>query len=192
MTNREAAGGAGRASWVTWLLLFLLVVMAFAMAFLYIATEIHVDRVKAQAAADRARLEATARAERDILNAGAAVAKTAQATEMLKLSALPLSWATRTALQDKDYRQIGVYLQELVAVGSVRRAAVILADGNIKVSSDKKLEGRSAAETFPSARLTEDTPTVNIGSDKSIEAVVPIMGLNTRLGTLIIDYESPR
>ena len=190
--QEQSVGTAGRASWTTWLLVFLLIVLAFAAAFLYISTEIHVDRVKAQAAANRARLESEAKAERATLAARAAAATTAQAGDLLKVSALPLSWAIRPALQERDYRQIGVYIQELVGIAGVKRVAVVLRDGNIKVSSDKELEGTPAAKTFPNANLAEDSPTIHAEGDKPIEAVVPIMGLNARLGTVIVDYQAPR
>ena len=105
------------------------------------------------------------------------------------MAALPLSWAVRQELQDKSYREIALYFQQLVGLGGVQRIALVSREGSVRVASDKKLEGRTATEAFPGAPLEDDRPAVRPVGAKGLEAVVPIMGLNTRLGTLIIDYD---
>ena len=197
MTTRDGEsvdqpGGGRLVRWLEGLLAFLLVVVVFAAAFLYIATEGRIGKLKAEAAAERARIEARETSEREALSKRAAAEQTARAKKLLTLSALPLSWAIRSSLQEKDFHQIGVYLHEFVALGGVERAAVVLRDGIAKVATDKKLEGRPAAEAFSAARISDDAPTVRGEIGEPLEAVIPIMGLNARLGTLIIDYEAPR
>ena len=182
------ATASDRAHWQTWLLGFLLVVATFAAGALYISGESHVKKVEAHAATERVRIESQAAAEREELLARASTARATLATDLLKLNALPLSWAVRHALQDKNYREIGLYFQQLVGLSHVRRAALVLADDIVKVASDKKLEGKPAAEAFAGASLVGDGPTVRPHTDKMLEAVVPIMDLNARLGTLIVHY----
>jgi hypothetical protein len=184
----EATAGA-RSHWQTWLLGFLLVVVTFAAGALYISGETHVRKVEAQAATERARIESQAAAEREALLARASTARATLATDLLKMNALPLSWAVRQALQDKDYREIALYFQQLVGLSRVRRAALVLSDGIIKVASDKKLEGKAAAEAFAGASLVDDGPIVRPRDEHMLEAIVPIMGLNSRLGTVIVHYE---
>ena len=62
-------------------------------------------------------------AEREALLARANAAAAAQAAELLKMAALPLSWAVRQELQDKSYRDIALYFQQLVGLGGVQRIA---------------------------------------------------------------------
>ena len=59
----------------------------------------------------------------------------------------------------------------------------------VKVASDKKLEGKPATEAFAGASLVDDGPIVRPQGDHQLEAIVPIMGLNSRLGTVIVHYE---
>lgn len=194
-TNEDTEGQGGPRGpkpWRIWLLTFALLVVTFAAGGLYISTSIHVQKLEEAAAAERTAIERKAASERAALVGQTAAASTAQATELIKLAALPLSWAVRQALQEKDYREIALYFQQLVDLPNVRRVALVLRDGLIKIASDKKLEGRPAAESFPGAALADDAPSVRAQSDQLIEAVVPIMALNTRAGTLIIDYEPTR
>jgi hypothetical protein len=183
------APASERTPWRTWLLGFLLVVATFAAGALYISGESHVRTLETNAATERARIESQAAKEREALVARAVAERATLATDLLKLNALPLSWAVRVALQDKDYREIALYFQQLVGFSRVRRAALVLTDGTVKVASDKKLEGKPAAEAFPGASLVDDGPIVRPQGDHLLEAIVPIMGLNTRLGTLIVHYE---
>jgi hypothetical protein len=145
--------------------------------------------VEASAAAERAALEHRAESEREALVVAAKAAASAQAAGFLRMSALPLSWAVRRELQEKDFREIAMYFQQLVGLAGVRRVALVLPDGRIKVASDQKIEGRPAPEVFPDAALENDAPAVRPAGASGLEAVVPIMGLNSRLATLVVDYE---
>lgn len=167
----------------------LLLVLTFASAGMYVAAEVKLQKVETRAAAAVVAVEQRAAAERDTLQAHAKSAAAAQAAEILKLSALPLSWAVRHELQEKNYREIGIYFQQLVGLSGVRRIALVSRDGEIKVATDKKLEGHPASETFSGATLEADSPAVQPLGTSGLEAIVPIMGLNARLGTLVIDYE---
>jgi hypothetical protein len=178
-----------RISFKTAALGLLLIVLTFAAAGLYIAAEVRLQKVEARAAAAVAAVEQRAAADREKLQAHAKSAAVAQAAELLKLSALPLSWAVRHELQEKNYREIGIYFQQLVGLSGVRRIVLLSRDGEIKVATDKKLEGRPASDAFSGATLEADSPAVQPLGTNGLEAIVPIMGLNARLGTLVIDYE---
>ena len=191
--NEDASTGEAppepRARVKSALLVFLLIVATFIAGALYLSAEIKLQRVVKGAAAERAAAEHRAAVEREALLARADAAAAAQAGELLKMAALPLSWAVRQELQDKSYREIALYFQQLVRLGGVQRIALVSHDGSIRVASDKKLEGRTASEAFPGAPLEDNTPAVRTIGAKGLEAIVPIMGLNTRLGTLIVDYD---
>ena len=143
-TATEDAPRGPRISAKSALLGFLLIVATFVAAGLYLSAEIKLQRVETAAATERAAIEQRAAVEREALLARANAAAAAQAAELLKMAALPLSWAVRQELQDKSYREIALYFQQLVGLGGVQRIALVSREGSVRVASDKKLEGRTA------------------------------------------------
>ena len=101
-----------------------------------------------------------------------------QASSLLRMSALPLAWAVRSALLKDDLTSIEGYLQRAVLLGG---------DDKIRLASNGKLNGRSAQETFPEIALGQQSPAV-VTTDKEVRVVVPVMGYDRRLGTLILSY----
>ena len=153
------------------LLGFVLIVATFVAAGLYLSAAIKLQRVEAAAATERAAIEQRAAAEREALLARANAAAAAQAAELLKMAALPLSWAVRQELQDKSYRESALYFQQLVGLGGVQRIALVSREGSIRVASDKKLEGRTATEAFRAPRSTRTARAVRPIGAKGLEAV---------------------
>jgi hypothetical protein len=88
----------------------------------------------------------------------------------------------------RDYPTIASYFQELVREPGVRRAVLALEDGRVKLASDQKLEGRRAGEVFGGISLDGDAPRVE-GAGGEILVIVPVMGLTSRLGTVIVGYD---
>jgi hypothetical protein len=147
------------------------------------AAQVQQARAEAQAAVAKAGAEQQAR--------GAALDRAfdEQAGRLLRLSAVPLAWAVRDKLMQQDYAAIGAYFQELVREPGVRRAVLVLPDGNIKLASDQKLEAVAVSQVFPGLSLEGDAPRVE-GVQGEIVVVVPVMGLTTRLGTVVVGYEA--
>lgn len=96
--------------------------------------------------------------------------------------------ATRDALLRRAAAERSVEAKDVLRMASLSLSWAVRRALDEK---DKALERRPAAEVFPNARLDPDAPAVHEGTGSLLEAVVPIMSLNARLGTLIVDYEPP-
>ena len=121
------------------------------------------------------------------LEAQAHAALVEQAHEMLRLSAVPLSWAVRSEMMRGNTAQIDDYLQRFVKEPNVSRIALVV-DGSIQIATDKKLEDQNASEVFPIEALEVDEATVVDSNSGEVFLAVPVVGLDERLGTLILVY----
>lgn len=110
-----------------------------------------------------------------------------QAHEMLRLSAVPLSWAVRSEMMRDNAAQIDDYLQRFVKEPNINRIALVV-DGSIQIATDKKLEAQSASGVFPVEALGVSEATVVDSDSGEIFLAVPVVGLDERLGTLILVY----
>jgi hypothetical protein len=145
------------------------------------------ERSSREAAAEIEAARREAERARQELDASSRKALEAQAGALLRLSALPLAWAVRVQLLKKDYREVGVYFGMLVKEPHVRRALLLLGDGVVRISSDQSLEGKRAADLFPGLTLEPDAPRVE-SREGEVLVIVPVMGLTSRLGTVIVGY----
>ena len=153
--------------------------LALALVALAIAHVVEVHSVR-DAAAD----------ERAALVQSATQTLTDQTSSLLRLSALPLAWAIRGALLKDDVATADAYVQRMVQEKHVKGVALVTADGKVRLAGNRKLEGHPAAEAFPGVLLNEAEPVV-VTSDSVLRAVIPIMGIDRRLGTLIFTYAAP-
>lgn len=114
----------------------------------------------------------------------------AQSAALLKLSALPLGWAMRAALLKDDFHTVDTYLQHMIRQPHVTGAALIGPDGRVRLAGNRKLEKMAVAEALPGVSIAAEQPAVvTMGAD--VRVVVPVMGLDRRLGTLVLGYEVP-
>lgn len=136
------------------------------------------------------RIERRAIDERGEILRAATETMTAQTSALLRLSALPLGWAIRSAMLKDDMGSVDTYLQRIVQERHVKGAALVGADGKVRLASNRKLENRPAAEVFGGVALNEQSPNV-ITTEGDLRVVVPVMGYDRRLGTLILSYLAP-
>jgi hypothetical protein len=141
-------------------------------------------------AIDVARVERRASEERAALRAAATEALTTQTTSLLRLSALPLGWAVRSALLKDDLSSVDTYLQRIVQERHVTGVALIGLDGKVRRASNRKLENHTAQEAFPGISIDAQSPTV-VPADRDLRVVVPVMGYDRRLATLVLSYLRP-
>ena len=118
------------------------------------------------------------------------VAMGAQSAALLKLSALPLGWAMRAALLKDDFPTVDEYLQHMVREPHVTGAALIGLDGRVRLAANRKLEKTAVAQAFPGISIAAEQPAV-VTTGADVHVVVPVMGLDRRLGTLVLGYEVP-
>ena len=106
----------------------------------------------------------------------------------VKLFALPLAWSVRKELIRFNYDQIEEYFNELVKRKGFSIIMLIDPSGNIKVSTDRKLQGSSFALSYPGINIkTSELVAYPVQKGKNM-FLVPVMGLNEKIGTVAFIY----
>ena len=101
-----------------------------------------------------------------------------------------LAWAVRSALVQNDVREADQYFAELVRNDRVKLALLANAKGRVVASTDRQFLGKSFGAHFDRALLKTDKISLHPdGGD--IRLVVPIRGLTSRLGTVLVSYAAP-
>lgn len=106
----------------------------------------------------------------------------------LKLLAKPLVWSIRTELLKNNVSQVALYINEIVRQNNFRKISIIDEAGIVMLSTDKKEEGKA----FPANTIdiSSNNTVVSNLNDTMIVMSSPIMGFNSKLGTLNIMYFS--
>lgn len=109
--------------------------------------------------------------------------------ELLLLSIQGFDWAVRGELIRGNEEQVQQYFTQLVKNERVQQVEFIDQDRIIQLSSDKKKESqvfdRSEFETDP---LAKNEPYYHVDSLGNILLLAPVMGLERKLGTLMLEY----
>ena len=100
-----------------------------------------------------------------------------------------LSWAVRGELIRNNLDQIDQYLSEIVKMKDTERVVLIGDDGQLLVSTDKRLEETKGTEIFPNEILNLQKITVKSDVDGRKILVVPVMGLNKKIATVVVSYK---
>jgi len=99
-----------------------------------------------------------------------------------------LSWAVRSELIRDNLDTIDQYLGEIVKMRDTEKVVLIGEDGQLLVSTDKRLEDSDGGDIYPDEILNLRNITIKSDVDGKKLLVVPIMGLNNRIGTVIVSY----
>ncbi|HEX7366429.1 MAG TPA: hypothetical protein VF273_04995 [Pelobium sp.] len=121
------------------------------------------------------------------LSAQADTALLNQNNAMLKMSAKPLVWAVRSEMLRNNLDEINVFNTDLVKEKNVMEVTLLNAVGKIINSTDKKLEGTMAQEPYLNY-LKTDSVKVFALTDSTSRLVAPVMGYQSKLGVLILNY----
>lgn len=103
-----------------------------------------------------------------------------------------LSWAVRGELIRHNIDQIDQYLSEIVKMKDTERVVLIGEDGQLLVSTDKRLEETKGVEIFPKEILNLQKITIKSDVDGKKILVVPVMGLNKKIATVVVSYKQPK
>jgi len=109
----------------------------------------------------------------------------------LRLVAVPLVWMVREEMMKGNYDQINQYLARFVREPNMKEVLVVRPDGKVAAATNKKREGGPAKDLFPPETLQADTITVTTRPDGMFIVAAPVMGLNERLGVLILVAAPP-
>ncbi len=111
-----------------------------------------------------------------------------QQRQDIQLFTLPLAWAVRKEMMRTNYDEIDNYFNELIQRKEFGVIMLLDPSGTIKVATDRKLQGSSFLLRYP--RMTLQAPvqvSYALPGGKSM-FLVPVMGLNARLGTIAFIY----
>lgn len=113
----------------------------------------------------------------------------ARADESRRRFALALAWAVRGELIRNNLDQVDQYFAELVKLPG--HALVLLAapDGKVLVSTDRRHLGADAAGVVPAEALGQAEIALRAEADGAKLLSIPVMGLNARLGTVLLRYQ---
>lgn len=151
------------------------------LAVLWIWKSVEISNVEKKAENDRQALKE------------AAIKQIILAHEMhLKLLAKPYVWAIRSEMMQGNIDQVNLFANDLVKEQNFQRIAVANDKGLIVSSTNKKDEGQPFSTIGKAEGLNNNNTTVENISDSMLIMTSPVMGFNSRLGTLLIKYSIPR
>lgn len=99
-------------------------------------------------------------------------------------------WAIRKEMINENIQQVNLYANDMVKEQNFKSIMVCNTNGYIISSSDKRLEGKLFTEIGDANQLKNNVTKVLIQKDSTFQVFSPIMGFNSRLGTLIINYKN--
>jgi L-lactate utilization protein LutC len=106
-------------------------------------------------------------------------------TRQLTLSSKVFSWAIRSELTRENKEQVNQFFMNFIKEPGVSKVEFVSAlDGKVTLSTNKKDEG----SVFPNQVAVMTTETINYRNDSVLSIVSPVMGLNNKLGVLVIEY----
>jgi hypothetical protein len=105
--------------------------------------------------------------------------------ETLRLMGVPLGWAIRTEAISDDYDQIEEYAARLIKEPRIERVVFVNSDGKVQMSTDRKLQGEPASGFYGNLPSQNDI-TLRQEVSGDYQLMVPILGYNSRLGSLIV------
>lgn len=168
----EGGGRSNRSLWLWIIGLLLLVVVG-----VYAWKEIQVGNVRGEAEERRQAL---------VERAGERVDQ--RTRNLLRLSAQPLGWAVRSEMIRRNLDQVDAYLTDFVQEEGVESAVLAGERDSVLIATDRRFQGARFSDHLPAELLERDETAVEATDDERLRIVVPIMGINQRLGTLVVFY----
>ena len=106
-------------------------------------------------------------------------------TKNLMLTSKVFSWAIRSELTRDNKEQVNQFFLSFIKEPGVRKVEFVNApDGKVTLSTNKKDEGSNYTNQV--ALMSNET--LNFNNDSILNVVTPVMGLNNKLGSLVIEY----
>lgn len=103
-----------------------------------------------------------------------------------------LAWAVRSELLRNNVEQVGLYLNEIVKSKNTERVDLIGTEGQLILSTDKKLEDAEGEQLYPADMLTHTKIKVHSNVDDKKLLVIPVMGFNDRIATVVVSYKQAK
>ena len=111
--------------------------------------------------------------------------------QSLSMFGMPLAWAVRREMMASNMAQVDQYVTDLVKQKGFQQVVVAKEDGKIAVASDRKHIGAAFSTLYPANYLSAEKITVEDKGAGKWLLVIPVMGLNARLGVVAMEYQVP-
>ena len=109
---------------------------------------------------------------------------------MLGLAAVPLGLSAREEAMSRNYGLMQERFERMLREPGVERVLYATAGDSIAVSTDRSLIGKPLSSAIP-AQYSRPVGTNVVLEDGAYQAVVPITGLNERLGVVVLTFRQP-
>jgi hypothetical protein len=189
--SSESTGGLGfltRTRLPLWVSLLLVVLVIAAFAWKIVAVRQAEGRLETERQQMTAKMQADATALRQ--HAADLLARSSEADHLLFGNAL--AWAVRGELLRNNLDQIDQYFAQLVKTQGIQLVVLAGPDGKVLVASDKKYQGGAFGQLFPTDLLNAPQVAIQPGQGDQRLLVLPVMGLNNRLGTVVLRYQADK
>ncbi len=111
--------------------------------------------------------------------------------EALRRFSIPVAWVIRREAMAGNLDQIDQYFTDLVQMPGMQAAVLAKPDGKILVASDRKKLADPFASLYPAEYLQASEIRVDRAANGNLRAIIPILGLNQQLATLVLEYTPP-
>lgn len=158
--------------------LWVSLILVGALIFVYAAQQLAAKRAETRVAEERAALIAEAKT------------RTAGALDAAERRfALTLSWAVRGEMLRNNLDQIDQYFAEIVRLPGYKLALLVAPDGKVQVATDRRYAGAAASTLVPAALVNAGDITLQAEAGSVRWVAIPVMGLNSRIGTVLLRVE---
>jgi hypothetical protein len=107
----------------------------------------------------------------------------------LKLFSKPLTWSIRSELLRGSNDQVELLINDVVREKGLEFLHLLGTDNKVSFSTNRKLLGGELNLSKAAGFIGADTTSVYMENDSLIVLVAPVMGYDSRLGSLVIGYK---
>lgn len=180
-------GRLGKARLPLWVALVIVVILLVVLGWQYIA----MNRADARLATERQTLSSQFQADRNALVTELKAKVEANADETKRQFGIALAWAVRGEMIRNNLDQVDQFFNEIVKLPHTDRVLLADSTGKVRVSTDRRYLGVELSTLVPVEATLPDEVAVRAGPDETKLLVIPVMGLNSRIGTVVVSYRQP-
>lgn len=108
--------------------------------------------------------------------------------ELLKLVAKPFVWSIRTEMLRGNLEQVNILITDMVKENNFIYIHLIEPNGNVLLSTNKRIEGQQIGEEIDRTLLNVDSSVIKYNNQNEFVVAAPVMGVDRRLAMLVFGY----
>ena len=170
-----------------WLVLLVVVLLLALLGWQRVA----MNRAEAGLESERQALSRQFEADRSALLSDLRAKVETNTDEAKRQFGMALAWAVRGEMIRNNLDQVDQFFGEIVKLPHTERALLADASGTVRVSTDRRHLGAALTTLVPVEATLADKVEVRVQAEGPKLLVIPVMGLNSRLGTVVVSYRQP-